>query len=861
MRTYRKEELQEIVFPLEGIGTGGLGLSGTGALVDWELDGRANKHSINGFSHFAIKAERDGKVVDARVLMGDQTRALSGDTGMAGHFSWGYGNGIERATMAGMPHFADMDFTGGFPFARIDYRDDRMPADITLTAFNPFIPGDEDDSSLPAAFFSWQIKNTSDARTDYTLALSVSNTFTMKEGSRNRFEARDGFSAITLSTDKYTPDDAEYGELMASTDAGDVSYQEYWFRSAWFDELTVFWREFTAAGKLKNRFYPDNKEVRVSSRDMATLAAHVTLEPGEAGEIRFVTAWYYPNFVKYWDDAKPMWKHEYCRRFSSAAEVAGYCYRKYDGLYSKSKAFQDAMFDTTIPELCAEAAAFNLEVLKSPTCLRLENGEFWAFEGTRARDGSCEGTCDHVWGYQYALAFLFPRLARQILETSYDHSMKDSGEMMFRTMLPLGSKKWDFRACVDGQMGSVIRFYREWKLSGDDEWLRRYWPKVKKSLEYAWSSENRDLWDPGKTGVITGRQHHTLDVELFGPCSWLTGYYLAALKAASEIAAYLGETDKADEYARMFESGSKYADRELFNGRHYIQKIDVKDRSMLDPYSEKDPDVYRYWNDEKQEIKYQFAEGCEIDQLIGQWHASLVGLGGIFDAGQRKQAAKAIYDINFKSMRDVANPCRVFALNDEKGAVICEWAKDKYRPQIPIPYTEECMTGFEYAAAQLMMQEGMIDEGVELVEAIRDRYDGVKRNPYAEIECGSSYARSMASFSIPAVLSGFMFDMSAGMIGFMPRLCGRFKSVWFVADAWGTFEKTESVTEIKVLGGSLKVNTVKLPYLDGVSAVICDGKEIPFRFDKDTGCVLADCTATQSVRIAGEHRVCPQTHT
>ncbi|MBR5986079.1 MAG: hypothetical protein IK019_06715, partial [Clostridia bacterium] len=95
-------------------------------------------------------------------------------------------------------------------------------------------------SSLPAAFFSWQIKNTSDARTDYTLALSVSNTFTMQEGSRNRFEAHEGFSAITLSTDRYTPDDAEYGELMVSTDAGDVSYQEYWFRSAWFDELTVF---------------------------------------------------------------------------------------------------------------------------------------------------------------------------------------------------------------------------------------------------------------------------------------------------------------------------------------------------------------------------------------------------------------------------------------------------------------------------------------------------------------------------------------------------------------------------------------------------------------------------------------------
>lgn len=851
MRTYRKDELRQIMFPLEGIGTGGLSLAGNGALADWELTGRANKHTLNTFSHFAVKAERDGKLIDARVLMGDQTGNLAGDTGINPYYSSEYGNGVDRTSMAGMPHFEDVEFTGGFPFAHIHYSDARMPADITLTAFNPFIPNNEDDSSLPAAFFIWRIKNTSDARTDYTLALSAGSTFKVSEGSLSRFEKGEGFSALTLTTNKYTPDEAEYGELMLSTAAKDVSYQEYWYRSAWFDELTVFWREFTTPGRLKNRSYPDGSDLRSNSHDVATIGAHVSLAPGEEKELLFVIGWYYPNFVKYWDksDTKPMWKHEYCRRFGSALDVTGYCYRNFDSLYSGSKAFEDALFDTTVPEVCAEAAAFNLEVLKSPTCLRLENGEFWAFEGTRAQDGSCEGTCDHVWGYQYALAYLFPRLARQILETSYDHSMKESGEIMFRTMLPLGSAKWDFRACVDGQMGCVIRFYREWKLSGDDAWLIKYWPKVKKSLEYAWSKENRDKWDPGKTGVITGRQHHTLDVELFGPCSWLTGYYLAALKAASEMAAYLGEADKAREYGEIFERGRQYADRELFNGRHYIQKIDVKDKSVLDPYAEADPNVYSYWNEEKQELKYQFAEGCEIDQLIGQWHASLVGLGDIFDPEHRKTAARAIYDINFKSMRDVANPCRVFALNDEKGAVICEWAKDRYRPQIPIPYTEECMTGFEYAAAQLMMQEGLINEGLELVEAIRARYDGIKRNPYAEIECGSSYARSMASFSVFAVLSGLMYDVPAGMLGFMPKLEGRFKSVWFTADAWGTYEKTADATEIKVLSGKLGLKALALPYLGSVAKVTCDGADVPFVFDRDTGKLGVDCRAEHNIRI------------
>ena len=182
-----------------------------------------------------------------------------------------------------------------------------------------------------------------------------------------------------------------------------------------------------------------------------------------------------------------------------------------------------------------EAASSNLAVLKSPTCLRLENGEFWAFEGTNAHGGSCEGTCDHVWNYQYALAFLFPRFARQILETDYEYNVMESGGMRFRTMLPLGESYWNFRSCVDGQMGSILRFYREWKLSGDDCWLRKYWGTVKKTLEFAWSPENHDRWDPDKSGVIRGRQHHTLDVELFGANAWLNGYYLAALKACAEI--------------------------------------------------------------------------------------------------------------------------------------------------------------------------------------------------------------------------------------------------------------------------------------------------------------------------------------
>ena len=833
MKTYSGDHAQEIAFPLSGIGTGGVSISGTGQLIDWELDGRANKGKENEYTHFAIKAERDGEVIDARILHGDKLTGLYGSALASHHHSWGYGQGPNRTTLSGLAHFPETQFTGAFPFAELSYGCDKMPADISLKAFNPFIPGDADNSSLPAAFFDWTVKNTSDKTADYTLAFSAGNPFRISEGGFSRFENKNGISGITLKSRKLSEEDNGYGELVISTDCPDVSYQEYWYRSGWFDDVTTFIREFSSPGRLKNRRYDDDdRRGQLDIGDMCTLAAHITLTPGESKTVRFIMAWYYPHFVKYWDEELPVWDHEYARRFSCAQDVLSYCYKNAETLYKKSELFRDALFAMTIPEAAAEAAADNLCVLKSPTCLRLENGEFYAFEGTNANSGSCEGTCDHVWGYQYALPFLFPEFARQTLDIDYTYNMKDSGEMMFRTMLPLGSGKWDFRACVDGQMGCVLRVYREWKLSGNDEWLQKRWNGVKKSIEYAWSKDNRDKWDPDKSGVITGRQHHTLDMELFGANAWLNGFYLAALKAGAQMAEYLGETEKAEEYRAVLKKGQDYTEKELFNGRHYIQKIDLADRTVLDRFAENDPGVYRYWNDEKNEIKYQLGSGCEIDQLLAQWHASLMGLGDIFDADHRKTAAKAIYDINFRSMRDINNPCRIFAANDEKGLMICEWAKNEYKPQIPVPYTEEFMTGFEYAAAGLMLQNGMINEGVEVISAIRERYDGKKRNPFSEIECGASYSRSMASFALPAIFSGFSFDMVNAKIGFSPITDTLpFVGFWSVDGAWGTVKVEEKSVTLNIADGNIALKAFGVPsekFAAAVRSVKCDGENTGF---------------------------------
>ena len=152
---YTGRKTGQISFPLGGIGTGSIGLAGNGRLVDWEIMNRPSKGSLNGFSHFAVRAEREGKVLDARVLQGDLQPPYVGRLGLGGHGGFGYGP--RRETMAGVPHFQKVTFRGEFPLAELEFDGGRFPGRARMRAFNPLVPLQADDSGLPAAFFEIEI--------------------------------------------------------------------------------------------------------------------------------------------------------------------------------------------------------------------------------------------------------------------------------------------------------------------------------------------------------------------------------------------------------------------------------------------------------------------------------------------------------------------------------------------------------------------------------------------------------------------------------------------------------------------------------------------------------------------------------
>ena len=270
-----------------------------------------------------------------------------------------------------------------------------------------------------------------------------------------------------------------------------------------------------------------------------------------------------------------------------------------------------------------------------------------------------------MWNYQQTLPYLFPALERSLRETDYGYNQLPNGGLTFRQIVPLGSGLFPLNPCADGQFGSIIKTYRDWKISGDTEWLKGLWPKVRAALEYAWSADNPDQWDPGRTGILWGRQHHTLDMELFGPNSWLSTMYVAALEAGAEMARAAGDATFAVELDQMGDAGARVLNGALFNGEYFAQTTDLGDRTLVEQFDKAkgnvgvlaDTFMATYWSDEYGQMKYQFGDGCASDQILGQWHADFCGLPGFLEPPKVASALAAIHRHNYRpTLEDHFNP-------------------------------------------------------------------------------------------------------------------------------------------------------------------------------------------------------------
>jgi non-lysosomal glucosylceramidase len=787
------------LFPLGGIGTGNVSLGARGELRDWEIFNSANKGCVLPNTFFALRAQFGSDEAITRVIEGplQQPHNLS--------------HGYHPISGGGLPRMATSEMVGEYPFAQINFSDPKLPLDISLEAFNPLIPLNPEDSGIPTAILTYRITNRSEQPVNLTVVGSLANPVggigydrfgNLGRGgvgqNVNDWREEDGLRGIFLRSEQFKSKDLSYGDLALSSDfGGQVTYKRAWLRGAWFDFLQDFWDDLHEDGLLTDFNYDTPSAPHHS--DTGSLGLVDTLQPGASGEYRFFITWSFPNRPHSW--GKPTEKtirNHYATRFENSWATAQYLVKELPRLTEESRRFQQSLFDSTLPASVVDALAGNIPVVRSPTCFWLEDGRFMAYEGCFDDGGSCDGNCTHVWSYAYTVAYLFPSLEREMRRIEFVVETEEDGYMTFRTYKTFGDEfVWSWgdqkpEAAVDGQMGSILRVYREWLLSGNKQWLETVWPGVKRAIDYAGKH-----WDTDNDGLLDGRQHNTYDIEFYGPNPLCGIHYLAGLRAVEELAKVMGEPELAARCRAEFERGSPRLDEVLWNGEYYVQRLD---------------DI--------NEHKYQHATGCLSDQLLAQLHARALGLGDLLPVEHVRSAIKSVHKYNFlRDFTEHVNCQRTYALNDEAGLLLCSWPHGG-RPRFPFPYSDEVWTGIEYQVAAHLIYEGWVDEGLEIVDTVRDRQDGYKRSPWNEVECGHHYARSMASWALLIALSGAQADVDQGSLGFAPVQSGDFRSFWSTGTAWGSFSQSDNKASLEVRYGSQNLKQLSLGKVSASSASV-----------------------------------------
>jgi uncharacterized protein (DUF608 family) len=576
------------------------------------------------------------------------------------------------------------------------------------------------------------------------------------------------------------------------TNAEDVSYRLAWEQGAWWDEFQKWWDEFQEKGRFQGSSAEPTKD---GATDYATLALHFPLKPGETRKVPFVLAWHFPNTENYWNrekehHGKPL-KNHYGTRWPSAWEPGAYALANLASLEERSRRYRDTLFQSTLPPAVIDAVSSQASIIRTNTVMVLEGKRTLAFEGCGDNDGCCPMNCTHVYNYEQSMAHLYPEVERSMRETDFLVNMRQNGSMGFRTAVPLKSGGTVPFPAADGQMGCVMKVYREWSLGAGDDWLRKLWPEVKRALEFAWVK-----WDADRDGVMEGEQHNTYDIEFYGPNTMMGTLYLGALAAAARMAKHLGERETAERYESLRQQGETKLDQMLWNGEYYVQRIDEKAEKAN---------------------KYQYGEGCLSDQLLGQWFAEVVDLGKMLPAGHVRSALAAIFRHNFRQdFSEFPNTQRLYAMNDERGLLLCSWPRG-HRPALPFVYSDEVWTGIEYQVAAHLIYEDMIKEGLAIVDAVRDRYDGIRRNPWNEVECGHHYARAMSSWSLLTALAGFSYSAPEQSLRFRPRVSpDDFRCLFSTGTAWGSYSQKRVQqkldAQIMIEGGRLELARIRLPY-------------------------------------------------
>lgn len=803
-RVYSGEHLMAISLPVGGIGTGCIQINGKAERAIWQIFNNYTQAFVP-HSFFAVRTKaRDGQPI-VRVLQ----------TSNVGPFE----------------AMKSLDFRGEFPFGWYDFEDDELPVKVSMETFNPLIPLNAKDSAIPCAIFNLTAKNTSDKPVEVSFLAAQQNAvgftgegqidghrFSGYGGNRNRLLKRKGATILHMTSD-INKNTSGYGDMALMVFEDNANATASW---GTMEGLKKDWAEDgILLGELIAGPSPAGQSID------GALNVTFTLKPNEKHTVCFALTWHFPNVRHGTDEGtkyrnfygdKP-WYHQgnmYTNFFSDAMGVACCLKENIDDLTRLTRLYHDTFYTSNLPYWLLDRISSQAAILKSKTCFWAKNGYFGGWEGCNYNAGSCFGNSSHVWQYAQLHSRLFPSIARRMREASFQYQSSEGG---FPFRQPGGI------VAIDGQFGEILEAYREHLTSADQTWLNKHWTPINNAMQYA-----IEEWDRDEDGVLAGDQWNTLDCNVSGNTSWLGAMYLASLGASEKMAKIQGDTDSAQRYRRILESGAKKQNQALWNGEYYIQ---IPDLNKCRDYN----------------------TGCHIDQVLGQWWAKQLDLGWLYPPKRVHTAMQSLFKYNFRTnFHGFEHKYRKFVDDNDAGTLMITWPKGG-RPANSTHYADEVWTGTEYPAAAMMVYSGMLTEALVVMLSVYDRHDGRLRtglsdigwkgvggNPFCDVEAGRFYTRAMSVWSVLLACQGFIYDGPAAKIGFKPVWKPKDHVSFFTAaQGWGLFSQkrysNRQTSRIDIAHGSLRVSQMifELPTEIKPARVCIEaaGKAIKSQFNYD----------------------------
>lgn len=777
-----------------------------------------------------------------------------------------------------------IQFDGKFPFATLKYVDETLPVTVTGVAFAPIVPGDAQTSATPGFTVAFKVHNPTKRALKVSLLGALQNPLAWGAADRklhNDVETYGETTAINLRTSSTEGRKSVHGSMGFSVTGGTATtiagtYRSYlgngeWggsrgYGSAHYSFLHAYYRDGVLPNvggrealdsllvgssdgdidklslvELRDLFRKFEQDAffheyiaRVRSIDPSTLMSHdglanlvkefrdrlnrmsgdnrdrsswgdvalestISLKPGEEREIRFALSWYFPN---HFSALGPNLGHQYEHWFSDAADVNRFLVTKHSEHRQRTVDFAETILATNLkPEIgFAWGAQLSTLIKSSWWC---KDGRFAIWEGL----GCCGlHTTDITYQGSFPIIALFPELQMRQVKMGASYQRKDGRIPHFFSPDLLHVDNGFDRVDMNPQY--VMMVCRDYLWTGDVEFARENWPQVVKAMA---STQRLDGDGDGIPDRDTRR--NTYDQwDLEGSPAYICSLWLGALVAAIRLADDLGEKDQAATWRALHAKASKSFIERLWNGSYF--NLWVSD-------SGKD-------------------ECCMSDQLSGEWYTGMMGLRHSVELDTIRTALGSVYKHNFDTDTGLLN------------ATYPEGSVKRFKTHQNLQAAGN-WTGIEYANAALMIEMGMVAEGLSIMESVHKRYVRSGRR-WNHVECGDHYFRAMSSWTTLLALTGLRLDRPRASLTVHPVIPGLI-APWFVPGAYGVLAASGKTLTLDCKAGVLELQSLSTPVLGKTLAVSLPGGNVSVRVDIADGVASVDfgkviqVAAGQSLRL------------